>query len=103
MSTTSPRSAPTTGWWWSSDPDRSVERHRTLTGAFAENRYAKDLDVVDLAALLAACGGPREAAPEVIVVDTPGSLSIQGEVWADNWFAFYLGLPIAVGLRVAVA
>ena len=44
-----------------------------------------------LAALLAACGGPREEAPEVIVVDTPGSLSIQGEVWADNWFAFYLG------------
>ena len=44
-----------------------------------------------LAASLAACGGPREAAPEVIVVDTPGARSIKGEVWADNWFAFYLG------------
>ena len=27
----------------------------------------------------------------MIVVDTPGAQSIKGEVWADNWFAFYLG------------
>lgn len=25
------------------------------------------------------------------VVDSPGDVSIQGEVWADNWFALYLG------------
>jgi hypothetical protein len=43
-----------------------------------------------LAALLAACNSPQ-APPDVIVVDTPGTVSIQGEVWADNWFAFYLG------------
>ena len=41
------------------------------------------------AALLVGCGGSEEA-PEVIVVDTPGAVSIRGEVWADNWFAFYL-------------
>ena len=41
------------------------------------------------AALLVGCGGSAEA-PEVIVVDTPGAVSIRGEVWADNWFAFYL-------------
>jgi hypothetical protein len=44
-----------------------------------------------LAAMLAGCDGPEQAAPDVIVVDTPGTLSIKGEVWADNWFAFYLG------------
>ena len=43
-----------------------------------------------LAALAAGCGG-RQRAPDVIVVDTPGAVSIRGEVWADNWFAFYLG------------
>ena len=43
-----------------------------------------------LAALAAGCGGPQRA-PDVIVVDTPGAVSIRGEVWADNWFAFYLG------------
>ena len=43
-----------------------------------------------LAASLAGCGGSQQA-PDVIVVDTPGALSIKGEVWADNWFAFYLG------------
>ena len=42
-------------------------------------------------ALLAGCGNPDQSAPEVIVVDTPGTVSIQAEVWADNWFAFYLG------------
>ena len=43
-----------------------------------------------LVLLLAGCGGSDEA-PEVVVVDTPGTVSIRGEVWADNWFAFYLG------------
>ena len=43
-----------------------------------------------LAAPAAGCGGPQHA-PDVIVVDTPGAVSIRGEVWADNWFAFYLG------------
>ena len=43
-----------------------------------------------MALLLAGCGGSEEA-PDVIVVDTPGAVAIQAEVWADNWFAFYLG------------
>ena len=43
-----------------------------------------------LAALPAGCGGPEQA-PDVIVVDNPGAVSIRGEAWADNWFAFYLG------------
>ena len=47
------------------------------------------------AALLAGCGGPGQA-PDVIVVDTPGAVSIRGEVWADNWFAFYLGERLIV-------
>ncbi len=25
------------------------------------------------------------------ISDTPGSIKVKGEVWADNWFAFYLG------------
>lgn len=25
------------------------------------------------------------------VIDSPGSVAIHGEVWADNWFALYLG------------
>lgn len=49
-----------------------------------------------LAALLAGCGGPRQQAPAVIVVDSPGALSIKGEVWADNWFTFYLGERLIV-------
>ena len=44
-----------------------------------------------LAALLAGCGGGGGAPPETIVVEGPGASSIRGEVWADNWFAFYLG------------
>ncbi len=46
------------------------------------------LMLVILAVLLAGCGG---GAPDVTVVDGPGTSSITGEVWADNWFAFYLG------------
>ena len=37
-----------------------------------------------LAALAAGCGGPPQA-PGVIVVDTPGAVSIKGEVWASTW------------------
>lgn len=44
-----------------------------------------------LAALPAGCGNPDQTPPEVVVIDSPGTVSIKGEVWADNWFAFYLG------------
>ena len=42
-----------------------------------------------LVATLVGCDSSQ--APEVIVVETPGAVSIKAEVWADNWFAFYLG------------
>ena len=47
------------------------------------------------ALLLAGCVGSEEP-PEVIVVDTPGAVAFQAEVWADNWFAFYLGERLIV-------
>ncbi len=53
---------------------------------------------------LAACGGPPAGAPPPppgdnggsapqpqTIADTTGAVAIKGEVWADNWFAFYLG------------
>ena len=36
------------------------------------------------------------AAPEAQAIDTSGSVEILAEIWADNWFALYLGeTPIA--------
>ena len=40
-----------------------------------------------LAVVLAGCEEARP--PESTVVDSPGSVTIKAEVWADNWFAFY--------------
>lgn len=40
------------------------------------------------AALLAGCSNDSA---DVTVVASSGAASIKGEVWADNWFAFYLG------------
>ena len=51
----------------------------------------KTWTLATVAAMLAGCDGPPQATPDVTVVATPGTLSIKGEVWADNWFAFYLG------------
>ena len=52
-----------------------------------------------LSALICACG--QEATPTTTpspaaAVAAEGALSIQGEVWADNWFAFYLGERLIV-------
>jgi hypothetical protein len=44
-----------------------------------------------LAAALIGCGGGDSSAGVTTVVEGQGALSIKGEVWADNWFAFYLG------------
>ena len=56
-----------------------------------------------LAALLFACSGDQQATltatpPSAAAQNTSGgsasaqgAMSVQGEVWADNWFAFYLG------------
>ena len=42
-----------------------------------------------LAIVLTGCEEVRR--PDVVVVDSPGSVTIKAEVWADNWFAFYSG------------
>lgn len=51
----------------------------------------KNWPLVILAAMFAGCDGAQQTKPDVTVIDTPGAISIRGEVWADNWFAFYLG------------
>ena len=47
-----------------------------------------------LAVVLVACDDARP--PDVTVVDTPGAVAVRGEVWADNWFAFYLGEKLII-------
>ena len=42
-----------------------------------------------LLVVLAGCGDQEP--PAITMVDTEGAVAIRGEVWADNWFAFYLG------------
>ncbi len=42
-----------------------------------------------LAWSLVGCEGER--IEETVIDDTAGAVTIRGEVWADNWFAFYLG------------
>ena len=42
---------------------------------------------------LTGCG---EGPIEPTVIASPGSVSIHGEVWADNWFALYLGERLIV-------
>ncbi len=49
------------------------------------------LGLAILAALPAGCGSDSSAGVATTVVEGQGALSIRGEVWADNWFAFYLG------------
>ena len=67
---------------------------RPMTGTRTGSRAARiaPLGLAILAALLAGCDGP----PNVTVVNGPGAQSIKGEVWADNWFAFYLGESLIV-------
>ena len=47
-----------------------------------------------LVVILGSCQDARP--PDVTVVDTPGAVAVKGEVWADNWFAFYLGEELIV-------
>ena len=61
-----------------------------------------------LVALLSACDGGQQTTPEAPpspdatqnAPDGPlasqGALSVQVEVWADNWFAFYLGEHVII-------
>lgn len=41
-------------------------------------------------------GGCGDAPIEPTVIESPGGVSIHGEVWADNWFALYLGERLIV-------
>lgn len=47
-----------------------------------------------LAAALTGCQDARP--PDATVVDTTGAVAVRGEVWADNWFAFYLGEKLII-------
>ncbi len=43
------------------------------------------------------CGGVREGEQvHRSSIETLGSISIRGDVWADNWFAFYLGKDLVI-------
>ena len=55
---------------------------------------AKTVWLGSLLVALAGCEEDRQ--PALTVVDTPGTVAIKGEVWADNWFAFYLGDQLIV-------
>ncbi len=46
---------------------------------------------VVVAALVAGCDRAMPETPVVTTVDSPGAVALKGQVWADNWFAFYLG------------
>ena len=46
--------------------------------------------------LVALAGCEEDRPPALTVVDSPGTVAIKGEVWADNWFAFYLGDQLIV-------
>lgn len=39
---------------------------------------------------------------EMVISDSPESIKVKGEVWADNWFAFYLGDRIVQEDSVAI-
>ncbi|MYB38090.1 MAG: PEBP family protein [Gammaproteobacteria bacterium] len=43
-----------------------------------------------------ALGGCGDAPIEPTAIDSPGGVSIHGEIWADNWFALYLGERLIV-------
>lgn len=47
-----------------------------------------------LCASLVGCGTPTLNTTEI--TKSTGTLSVQGEVWADNWFALYLGETLLI-------
>ena len=54
----------------------------------------RDLALSALALCLVSCGGGSVEPKETGVGS--GSVSIRGEVWADNWFQFYLGHQLVI-------
>jgi len=55
----------------------------------------KVLAVAGATAVMAACSSAStpvtQAAPSTVAPPTSGAVRLKAEVWADNWFAFYLG------------
>jgi hypothetical protein len=44
-----------------------------------------------IAFLLSACGPNSGSGVKVSNIESTGSVTVKADVWADNWFAFYLG------------
>lgn len=64
------------------------------------NRFVSGLiPIAAMMTLAAGCGkGPQSRR----IVDTNGSVTIHGDVWADNWFALYLGEELLVEDSVSI-
>ena len=70
------------------DPERGADGSRN--NPLPKNvltTMEKSLTLVVIAVLFVGCDDPSV----VTAADTSGTSAIKGEVWADNWFAFYLG------------
>ena len=55
-----------------------------------------------LCLLLTACGPNPSSDINVWAIDSAGSVSITGDVWADNWFALYLGEELLLEDSVSI-
>ena len=47
--------------------------------------------IISIAILLANCSPNSGTEVNISDIESSGSLSIRGDVWADNWFALYIG------------
>ena len=52
--------------------------------------------------LLASCKPGADVEHSVSVIESTGSITIQADVWADNWFAFYLGEQLILEDSIAI-
>lgn len=50
--------------------------------------------------LAAGCGQPEQ--PREVLNTTKGAVSIEGDVWADNWFALYVGDELLIEDSVSI-
>jgi len=55
-----------------------------------------------LVLLLTACSPNSSSDINISAVDSAGSVSITGDVWADNWFALYLGEELLLEDSVSI-
>lgn len=59
------------------------------------------LPVLALAIVLAGCGAKPEL-PRQVISQVDGDVTIHGDVWADNWFALYLGEDLLIEDSVSI-